>query len=392
MTVLALSLALAAGCQKDDPAQPNPWKIEAKLSLDQAGGDWVFVVEGSTNLPSNALLRARVYAVERVNGPRGVREDEEPLVWEDDPEALNPGYRTFEVGEGKFRVEVYKFPRKPWSIHYRGRIHFQQNLQPRDVLAKVTVDDFSGHSDLKLSNKQAFAAEYKERSEEACKDIETIHGLFVDLKKQFADQQKDFREPAWAAWKGKWLDQIEEIAGRNKERYGLWAVWVERQAKMRVGGMCDILRGTLTLCTDSLKGDKEALERAQKRFEGFHAYYEEALEIICPNAPLDATLIAPLVETYEKGFLPVRAWVERGEGEWPAARRSARTVCSEALFKIPLLVKTRKTAYTFVSDISDRFTRLLELADGTADPKELKKALAEHDRAVADFKKLAGLK
>lgn len=390
--LLAAAVASALCPQQEGKAAENPWKIDVKLALEQSGTDWIFVIEGTTNLPSRTILRARIYAVERVMGPRGPREDEEPLVWEDDPDALNPGFQTFEAGEGKFRIEVYKFPRKPFSLQYRGKVHYQPNLQPRDVVARVTVEDFAGASDLRLGTKADFAREQKERADVACKELDEIRELYHELKKKFAEHQAKYDKASWKAWKDPWYERIEKIYERNKERYGLWAVWVERQAKMRIGGMCDILRGTLVSCTEALEGDAEALTRAQKRLEGFHPYYEEAVEIICPNAPLDGTHIAPLLAAYEKGFLPVRDWVEKGEGEWAPARAAARRECAAALLQLPPHVKTRKTAYRFVSDLSDRFTRLLELADAKAEPAALRKALADHDRVLAEFKKLAGLK
>jgi hypothetical protein len=39
-----------------------------------------------------------------------------------------------------------------------------------------------------------------------------------------------------------------------------------------------------------------------------------------------------------------------------------------------------------------RFTRLLEILDAKPSPEALKKGLEEHDAALADFKKFAGIK
>ena len=57
-----------------------------------------------------------------------------------------------------------------------------------------------------------------------------------------------------------------------------------------------------------------------------------------------------------------------------------------------LLLRPRKRAYKLVNEISVRFTRLLELLDAKPAPEALKKGLEEHDEALGDFKKFAGIK
>ena len=145
--------ALKPAAPKPAPQQENPkegptakWKAELKLTLEQRGQEWIFVLQGTTNIPREVSLRARVYAVELVNDPvQGKREDEEPLVWED--EDGQPGFKVVEVAGGKLQEEVYRFARKPWSILYRGRLHYRPRDQNDEVLRKFGDDDWSLHAD-----------------------------------------------------------------------------------------------------------------------------------------------------------------------------------------------------------------------------------------------------
>ena len=127
--------------------------------------------------------------------------------------------------------------------------------------------------------------------------------------------------------------------------------------------------------------------------EGFYNYFEEAIEVIGIDAPLDIERVGPLLHAYEAAFAPLRVWIEKRQGE--DVRRDARRDCLAALFKIPTLLQNRKRAYTYVNEISVRFTRLLDATDAPASPEAAgtaRKALEEHDEALRDFKRFAGIK
>src|SRR6185295_12667447 len=126
---LIVSTLLAAGFQDDGKGQAPPpppdakWKADFKLSLAEKDGKWIFTVDGTTNIPPETKLRARIYALEVFSDfKEGEREDDEPLVWEDD--GTQPSYRTFNPVGGKFHEDVYAFVRKPYSIRYRAKVHY----------------------------------------------------------------------------------------------------------------------------------------------------------------------------------------------------------------------------------------------------------------------------
>lgn len=393
----ALPFAGFPGAMVQERSAPDPgakWKLDFKLTLEERDGEHVFVLAGTTDIPPQVLLRARVYAVESVEDFRhGRREDEEPLVWEGDEEAGQPAFQNFKPSEGAFRVEVYRFRRKPWSIRYRGRVHYSPKLQDEeDVLRTMGNEEFSRHADLRVGSLETFTAELAERVQEVTGDLQLIEGLFNGLRKGFEAQVLKPDPAAWKAWKDPWYAKVEKIAERNRERYGMWAVWMERQAKMRVGGMCELLRQILVVCTEYLEGDAEALPRARSRMEGFGVYFEEAIEVIGINAPLDVEKVGPAMAEYEKGLEPLRAWIGKPEGDGGEVAGEARRKCGQALFRIIPHVRTRKRAYRYLNEVASRLARLVDLARDRAGVESLRKALEEHDAAVSDFKAFAGLR
>lgn len=380
-------------CSQDKPSPTDKWKIDFKLTIEKVGEDHVFVVEGTSNLPAETLLRARVYTVTLVDDFRkGKREDEDPMVWEDDADAGQPGSRTFHAEDGKFRLEVYKFKREPWAIAYRARIHYIPNPQSAAILKIVGEEEFSRAADLTYGDAKVFSRQLRERSKEAYADLLGIESLFTEIKKVYAEHAAKYDAPAWKAWKEGWYARVEKINERNKERYGMWAVWMERQARMRIGGMCELLRRMLVAATDYFEGDKEALVRVQQILDGFHAYYEEAIEVMGLDAPLDVHTVAPAVAAYERSLTELRAWAARREGDLAAMRVRALRQGTEALLAIAPACINRKRAYQYVNDLSSAFRQLLDAIRPDADASAVAAALAEHDKVVAAFKKFAGLK
>lgn len=396
LVVILLPLGSDAEARQDPPeADPGArWKLDVQLLLEERGGEWIFSIEGNTNLPAGVRLRGRVYAVEVVEDfRRGRREDEEPLVWEGDEEAGQPAFQDFKSGGGRFRIEVYRFRRRPWSILYRGRVHYLPKLQDDgEIVKSLGEEEFSRHGDLRWGTPRSFAEELAERRQEATDDLVRIDGLFRDLNRTFEAQAKKPDPGAWKSWKEDWYSQVERLADRNRERYGLWAVWFERQVKMRWGGMCELLRQILVTCVEYLEGDAAALDRARKRMEGFQAYLEEAIDVCGIDFPLDLSKVGPALEAYEKGLAPLRAWLGRPEGDGAALALEARRACGLAIFRITPHIRVRRRAYQYLNDVAAALARLVDLVRTGAGADSLRKALEEHDAGMAQFRRFAGLR
>ncbi len=382
--------------RQQPPAATGPtagWKADFKLTLEQKDGQWVFAIEGSTNVPPGVVLKARVYAVEVVDDfQRGKREDEEPLVWEDDE--TQPGVKTLEREGGKFREEIYRFSRKPYSIFYRARLHYRARDNDEAVQRKFGEDDWSAHADLKPApgREEDYAEELRTRLQEVTDDLLEIDALFKEIRNKFDAHSRSYDAAAWKAWKDGWYSRVDRLNERNKARFGLWAVWMERQAKMRLGGMCELLRRMLVQCTDRLEDPAtKKLEPIVELMEAFGGYFEEAVEVIGVPLPLDPAKIGPALAVYENAAKALRASIEKPGDDPAALRAAARRDGFQALLQIPPMLRNRKSAYRFVNDLSLRFRGLLELTDEKPSPEALRKALEEHDTALRDLKKLAGL-
>jgi hypothetical protein len=394
---LSVLLLIACGRQEDGKGQAPPpppdakWKADFKLSLVERDGKWTFIVEGTTNIPPETRLRARVYALELFSDfKEGEREDDEPLVWED--EGGQPSHKSFFPVGGKFREEVYTFVRKPYSIRYRAKVLYVPRDQTDAVTLKVGDDDFFRKADLRVGTDQDYEKELQDRVQETAEHLVAMEKLYGELSDQYREARKSGAKDAWKKWKEGWSSKIEAYTKKNEERYSLWAVWMERQAKMRIGGMCELMRRISTAADEQFFEGAKNDERIQEMLKGFHDYYEEAIEVIGINAPLDPRTVGPMVAAYEKAVAPLRAWIATPEGDPLPVLRAARRDGLGTLLELVNLLKNRKRGYLYLNEISVRFTKLLELFDPKPSPEALRKGLEEHDAALAEFKKFAGIK
>lgn len=394
MTALALlvSLGLAAAPQGDKPPENLKWKAVYKLNLVERDGKWIFVIEGETNIPPEARLRARIFALETFSDfKEGEREDDEPLVWEDGNG--QPSYASFNPGlDGKFRVEVYSFVRKPYSIRYRAKVMYVPRDQTDAVTLKVGDDDFFRHADLRVGTDADYAKELEARVQETAEDLVAMEKFYGELADQYAAFRKQFAAAAWKAWKEPWLGKLETYNARNEQRYSLWAVWMERQAKMRIGGMIELMKRIATAADEQFLDQAQNHQRIGEMLKAFHDYYEEAIEVIGISAPLDVRTVGPLMAAYDKAVAPLRAWIRTPSGDAGTVLRTARRDGLGALLELVQLLQNRKRGYLYLNEVSARFTKLLDLFDPAAAPEVLQKGLAEHDAALAEFKKFAGIK
>ncbi len=373
----ALTLVLAFLAQ-------DPWKVDFKASVARSGDDWSFRIEGTTDLPSGTILRARILALEESTDPRNGDPvvDEEPLFYGDE------AFQDAEVAEGKFSAGVYALKRRPYSLRYRARIVVDPEYQNAEVKAKVGAEPIQRDADFREGDDAKFAEELKATARELHDEFVRVQELYSGLKKEFAEQRKGFDEKRWKRWIDPWMDAVQALRARNDDRMMLWTVWVERQGKMRLEGFCMRLPDLASDCREFLEGKSEVLARTQQKMASFLDYYEEAIEVVGLEMPLDLETIAPALAEYEK-----QVELLRKRENWSEERPRIKRAAMQALLTVAGAFEKRKKGYYRVNEIMTRFTDLLRLADlAAAPPADFQKALQDHNRLLQDFKTYAGLK
>jgi hypothetical protein len=337
--------------------------LEFRLEVREESGQYVFRVAGATDAPPGTVLRARVFAVEAMGDFRlGVREDEEPLVYED--EGPVPAWRRFRPEDGAFSVDVYAFRRRPYSLRYRARVAYHPEDQTREIRDRLGEESVSAAADLRLGTDVALAQEIQSRQAEAQADLAELEEIWAQIRRPppaCSDAESGY------AWSRIWMTTIEASERRNLERFGLWCVAIERVSKMRLSGVAECLRRIIDDRTAVLAGDSDRAERLRDRMTALAEYLEETREASGLDT-LDPDLFRPLLTRYEAAVAGL-----------PATRREAL----EALLRCAPPLTRRRRAYALLSDIGDRLARLLE-----APGPQTREA---HDLTLAAFKSLAGL-
>ncbi|HYE98717.1 MAG TPA: hypothetical protein VEJ18_07385, partial [Planctomycetota bacterium] len=299
--------------------------------------------------------------------------------------------RKFTAANGRFKEDVYSFVRAPWAIRYRARVHYVPRDQSDAVLKRLGEDEHSWAVDLRLDDPKVFAEQMRVRLKEACDDLLLLKAWHDDLQRTFETQLRAPDPASWRAWKGPWFDRIERMLERNKLRYGLWSVWMERQAKMRIGGQCEVLRRLLVAAGEHLFEDKAKTARFKETAEVWMNMWEEAVEVVGCEIPLDEDKVKPAVQAVQAAAAKLRE--AAAKGPIPAetlveARRDGMT----AILQLAPHLRIRKRGYKALNDLSSRFTALLQAVDGGGSPDSLRGPLEELDQALATFSRYAGLK
>ncbi len=351
------------------------WKLESKTSVVRREKDWTFRVEGTTNLPNGTILRARVWALEEVVDPDngGTMWDEEALFYGDE------AFQDAEVQDGKFTMDVYALRRKPFSLRYRTRALYDPDFQTDAVRRAVGNKKFDKAADFREGEEKTLAEELRASAKELNEDFLAVKDLYGELKREFTAHQEKYDSEKWKRWLDPWMDKVQALRARNDERWMLWAIWVERQGRLRMEGFCMRLPDLASDCREVLEGKKESLERAQLKMKMFLDYFEEAIEVVGLEIPLDVPTISSGLEEYLRQVEALR----KG-----GARAAIRRAASEALLKIAGAFQRRKKGYYRVNQIMSRFVELVR----TEDPEQFRKILEEHDREVREFKRYAGIK
>jgi hypothetical protein len=374
LALLLILGGLPSGGVLARPGPPEKWKLDLTLSLAGKEGKWVFAIGGTTDLPAETVLRARVYALTELIDPvRGTREDDlEPLVREDEAQ---PAFRRFTPAAGLIRVEVHSFERKPYSIRYRVKVDYLPEDQTDAITLKVGDAPFTRAADLRAGTDADFEAELRDRAGEIGRDFLKLDKLGGELGEWIAGRGKP--SGTWASWKDSAIAAIGELLERNAQRFAIWAVWPEQQARMHVNALSEYLTGTVREVDERSDG-----ARLRQRLGAFIEAVDDAITSVGVDVPLDARRAGPAVAAYEKAVAPL------GEGIWSPRVRAAGLA---ALFDLLPVLRSRRRAYPYLNAMSAGFMKVFELAQAQASPDELREALRAHDAAVRDFKRMAGL-
>jgi hypothetical protein len=358
------------------------WKIDFKLSLAEAKGKWVFSVDGSTDLPAETVLRARVYILVLLNDPvDGLREyDDEGLVREDD--GIQPPTARFTAGAGWFHIDVHEFRRKPYSIRYRAKIHYLPEDQTEAIRLRVGDEEFQRKADLRAGSEEAYETELKERLAEATQQLQVLEKLGLELGDQAL--QRAWDGAVWTRWKEPAGTTIDGILEENRRRFPIWAVWIEGQSRMRVGALGEFLHHCIAAVDDG-----EAVrdpERIRTLLRGFLESVEEACDVIGAHVPLNPLKSGPALAAYDRAIAPLRQ-----PAPSVGVLRKSRSDAVTALLDLTSMLQVRRRGYASVNAMAVRLARLCDLIDARAPAWELQEALREHDAAEQDFKAFARL-
>ncbi len=371
-------MLLAGPLHGEVDRRPKPWKINFTLSLAEKEGKWIFTVDGTTDLPQETALRARVYAVTLIDHPfEGQVEDEEPLVTGDDP--VQPSWRKFSAKDGKFRQDVYAFKRKPYSIAYRARVYYLPEDQTDAITLKVGNEEFSRLSDLRFGTDEEYEKELKARQDQSAKDLQYLEGSTAELDGWI--QAVDGDPKGWSTWKTKTLATMEALQKRNEEGFALWSVPPSRLGRMVLGGLCHYFERSVEAVEERQPGPQLRV-RMRRLLDAI----DEAYDQLGMDAPLELTRAKPVFEAYERSVAPLR----EGFGQVDVRRR-VRAEGVAALFDLLTLIRARQRSYVHLNGLSVKFTRIFQLVDAGAAPEVVKEAVEAHEAALRDFRRRAGL-
>ncbi len=378
MQILILLLALTLQEEK---------KLDCTTTIVQGEDGWTFQVEGKTDFPDGTVLRGRIYALYETDDLEkgGTKIETEPFFY-------GPGaWQDGEVKAGAFTLDVYSFARRPYSLPYRLRVLYDPRMQGGEIREKAGNKVVDRFFDFREGDDDDLLEELKGEAGRLHDGFLKVRKLFDELKVAFTRFRKEKApaKKAWSKWLDPWMDRVDELRVENDDRLDLWTLWIERQGKFRIEGFCSRLPDLASDCQDILFGREELLPRMQYKMRAFLDYYEEAIEVVGLNMPLDVATIGPALKAFleqEKkldGFDPAT---------WKKERTEIRLAGSQALMDIAGSFGNRKRGYYRVNRIISAFRNVLGKADGAKDASELQAARKVLAGEVAAFREYAGIR
>jgi hypothetical protein len=378
MQILVLVLALSV---------QEEWKVECSTTVSRTEEGWTFRVTGKTDFPDGTVLRGRVDALYEADDLEkgGKKIEQEPFYFG------RPAWQRGVVKGGAFSLDVYSFVRRPYSLPYRLRVQYNPEFQDDETREAVGGKGIDRFFDFREGDEEELAEELNGAADLLHDEFLQVRKLFDELKKTFARFRKE-KTPdrkAWTAWLDPWMDRVDVLKVANGDRFDLWILWIERQGKFRIEGFCSRLPDLASDCSDILFGQDEVFARMQYKMRSFLDYYEEAIEVVGLNMPLDVLTIGPALAIFEA---QVKRLDRFDPATWKGERAEFRRIASQALMDVAGSFGNRKRGYYRANRIIAAFRDLLEKADGAKNASGLQAARKALAKEVAAFKKYAGIR
>lgn len=274
--------------------QDNVPKIEPKVELLEDAGRWKFRVSGSTELPDGALLFVKIHYVKIDD-----KGDEEvtSLVHDGKPIEMRTDAR-----DAAFEAVLGDFKRKPYPIWYRAVVSFDPEAQPKEIQKQVDVPRaYSARADIPAAPKETLSPILDEIRASLARDFETVDALYQDLQKQFTSITSGAVDASkWDAWKNTYLDRVQALKDANDLRFEIWAVFLERNGKLRLNGLIALLYDLVGLGSKALASAGDAREKhlvdAKEALDDFKRDYFESINFLGLAEIPDAEALKPLFD------------------------------------------------------------------------------------------------
>ncbi len=349
---------------------PPTYKIEPALAVESTTNGWGFRVTGKTDLPDGTTLRARVFATDAIDLPSGrevIEQELESRSW------------PVEVKDGAFDGMTFETGRRPFSIQYRVRVSYAGRDQDGPLARKIGAKDFDAFADLAFGDPKDLEKELKASAAAAYEDFVRVRELLMQLQTAFAKERAKRDAKAWADWNKAWHAKVTKLADANERRFDVWVVWIEKQARMRVGAHCDWLTRLGAMCQQFLDGDKDALEHVHQSFIQFMLSIEEAFDLPGLDIPFNTDVLSRELKGLAEAAAALRAL--------PKESRAAKSgpllaAARDALLQMSTRKVVPRRSYDLLATLAMSFEALAAAFDGRGDLEETTRAYEAALRAL----------
>jgi len=280
------------------------YKVTLSLNLAEIDKKYYFVLEGTTNLPDEAILDANLYFLSLEKS----KSDDEQV-------EVNEGFidaKFVEVESGRFRAEFGGYKRKPFSINYRCVVALDPSQQP-DLVRARNINRVLEKIDIRLGSRDDFEAELEKVRQELYDDFITLDKLFDELKTELLKRldNPSVNKNSWKEWVTGFNKKLKVTRDKNETRSDDWIVLMERRGKIFVGGLCERLEKLSEECTKIIELNKDS-KGAFTMMQAFKATYNEDMNMFGFDKPLEATKVKEIFSSIEGNITELQNAIKGG--------------------------------------------------------------------------------